>query len=149
MLVKAFADDYNLKFKPHQVEGPASPRDYLDWNARLRKHRLEQQNKKETHITSGHDVPELEWVQTSYVQPHVMANDLFLFDPKTNKYTVDKYVQGLYSVSYAVLAVLFTWHNNRCNRTFWYYRFHRRKWSLKTIEILHNYLCLLCSIDLA
>jgi hypothetical protein len=95
MLVKAFADDYDLKFRPHQVEGPTSPRDYLDWNARLRKYRLEQQTKKETHITSGHDVPELQWVQTSYVQPHVMANDLFLFDPKTNKYTVDKYVQGL------------------------------------------------------
>lgn len=96
MLVKAFADDYDLKFRPHQVEGPASPRDYLDWNARLRKYRLEQQTKKETHVaSSGHDVPELQWVQTSYVQPHVMANDLFLFDPKTNKYTVDKYVQGL------------------------------------------------------
>ncbi|CAO3640551.1 unnamed protein product [Mucor fragilis] len=95
MLVKAFADDFDLKFRPHQVEGPASPRDYLDWNARLRKHRLEQQSKEKASVASAHQVAELDWVKTSYVQPHVMANDLFLFDPKTNKYTVDKYVQDV------------------------------------------------------
>jgi iron(II)-dependent oxidoreductase len=61
MLVKAFSEDYQLKFRPHQVEGPASPRDYLDWNARLRKWRLEQQNnKKENCTTTGYDVPGLQ-----------------------------------------------------------------------------------------
>lgn len=61
MLVKAFAEDNQLKFRSHQVEGPASPRDYLDWNARLRKWRLEQQNdKKESHVTAGYDIPELQ-----------------------------------------------------------------------------------------
>lgn len=95
MLVKAFTEDYNLKFRPHQVEGPSSPRDYLDWNARLRKWRLEQHNKKETHATLGHDVPELEWVQKSYVQPHVMVNDKFLYNPKTNKYTVERFVKDI------------------------------------------------------
>ncbi|KAI9483584.1 MAG: C-type lectin protein [Benjaminiella poitrasii] len=95
MLVKTFSEKYELKFKSHQVEGPASPRDYLEWNSRLRKWRLEQLEKRESHSTSGYDVPKLQWVQTSYVQPHVMANDLFLFDPKTNKFTVDKYVNDL------------------------------------------------------
>ncbi|GAA5811625.1 hypothetical protein MFLAVUS_005065, partial [Mucor flavus] len=94
MLVKAFSEDYQLKFRPHQVEGPASPREYLDWNTRLRKWRLEQQQcKTETHSTTGYDVPGLQWAQTTYVQPHVMANDLFLFDPETNKYTVDRYLK--------------------------------------------------------
>lgn len=61
MLVKAFSEDYQLKFRPNQVEGPASPRDYLDWNARLRKWRLEQQNSaKETHTTTGYDIPGLQ-----------------------------------------------------------------------------------------
>lgn len=61
MLVKAFSEDYQLKFRPHQVEGPASPRDYLDWNTRLRKWRLEQQNNtKETHTTTGYDIPGLQ-----------------------------------------------------------------------------------------
>lgn len=61
MLVKAFSEDYQLKFRPHQVEGPASPREYLDWNTRLRKWRLEQQQcKTETHSTTGYDVPGLQ-----------------------------------------------------------------------------------------
>jgi hypothetical protein len=60
MLVKAYAKDYELKVKANEVEGPASPRDYLEWNARLRKWRLEQQNKKDTQATSAYDVPGLE-----------------------------------------------------------------------------------------
>jgi hypothetical protein len=61
MLVKAFSEDYNLKFRSHQVEGPASPRDYLDWNTRLRKWRLEQHEKKKAiQATPGHDVPSLQ-----------------------------------------------------------------------------------------
>jgi iron(II)-dependent oxidoreductase len=61
MLVKAFTEDYKLKFRPHQVEGPASPRDYLDWNTRMRKWRLEQQNnKKVNHTTNGYDIPGLQ-----------------------------------------------------------------------------------------
>ncbi|RCH83239.1 hypothetical protein CU098_007889, partial [Rhizopus stolonifer] len=90
---KAFSEDYQLKFKPHQVEGPASPRDYLDWLNSLRKWRLQQYEKEESHVTSALDVPELHWVQTSYVQPHVMVNDLYLYDPVTNKYTVDRYLK--------------------------------------------------------
>lgn len=67
MLVKAFSEDYQLKFRPHQVEGPASPREYLDWNTRLRKWRLEQQQcKTETHSTTGYDVPGLQVSLSSY-----------------------------------------------------------------------------------
>ncbi|KAI8887578.1 DUF323-domain-containing protein, partial [Backusella circina FSU 941] len=92
MLVKAFKEDYDLKFKGLQVEGPASPKDFLDWSARLKKWCREEQAKKEEHTTSGYDVSSLKWAQSSYIQPHVMAHDLFLFDPKTNKYTVDRYL---------------------------------------------------------
>ena len=70
MLVKAFSENYQLKFRSHQVEGPASPRDYLEWNARLRKWRLEQQAKKEQHcIESGHETPNLQ------VCNHIMSKN--------------------------------------------------------------------------
>jgi iron(II)-dependent oxidoreductase len=59
MLVKAFSEDYDLKFRPLQVEGPASPRDYMDWSNRLRKWRLEQLQKKGDIDTSGYDVADL------------------------------------------------------------------------------------------
>ncbi|KAI7900048.1 C-type lectin protein [Cokeromyces recurvatus] len=95
MLVKSFSGKYELKFRSHQVEGPASPRDYMEWISHLKKWRLEQHNKKENLTTSSYDISKLQWVQASYVQPHVMMNDLFLFDPKTNKFTVDKFVNDI------------------------------------------------------
>lgn len=96
MLVKAYQEDYQLKFRENQVEGPTSPRDYLEWNSRIRKWRLEQQAKRKEFSCSstGYDVPSLQWAQKSYVQPNVMLHDLFLFDPVTNKYTVDKFLKG-------------------------------------------------------
>lgn len=60
MLVKASARNYELKFKGDEVEGPASPREYLEWNASLKKWRLEQQNKKDTQTASAYDVSSLE-----------------------------------------------------------------------------------------
>jgi hypothetical protein len=64
MLVKAFFEDYDLKFRCQQIEGPASPRDYLDWNARLRKWRLEQLAKKGSNTTSTYDVS----LEVSFIQ---------------------------------------------------------------------------------
>lgn len=95
MLVKAFQEDYQLKFRNHQIEGPTSPRDYLEWNTRIRRWRIEQQ-KEVVHstTTSIYDNPSLQWVQKSYVQLNAMLHDLFLFDPVSNKYTVDKFLKG-------------------------------------------------------
>jgi gamma-glutamyl hercynylcysteine S-oxide synthase len=36
--------------------------------------------------------PELQWAQTSFMQPQAMMEDRFLFDPATGKYTVDRYL---------------------------------------------------------
>ncbi|KAI9279649.1 hypothetical protein BY458DRAFT_502379 [Sporodiniella umbellata] len=97
MLVKAYQEDYELKFKKHQIEGPASPRDHLEWSSRVRKWRLEQQAKrKELGGSSiGHDLSCLQWAQKSYVQHNVMLHDLYLFDPATNKYTVKKFLKDV------------------------------------------------------
>ncbi|KAG1465718.1 hypothetical protein G6F46_002811 [Rhizopus delemar] len=97
MLVKAFQEDYQLKFRNHQVEGPNSPREYLEWNTRIKKWRMEQQIKRKeiSHSSTGYDMPCLKWAQESYVQPNVMLHDLYLFDPVTNKYTVSKLLKDI------------------------------------------------------
>jgi hypothetical protein len=96
MLVKAFQEDYQLKFRNHQVEGPNSPHEYLEWNTRINKWCMEQQIKRKeiSHSSTGYDMPCLKWAQKSYVQPNVMLHDLFLFDPVTNKYTASKLLKG-------------------------------------------------------
>ncbi|KAI9033850.1 C-type lectin protein [Phycomyces nitens] len=94
MLIKPLTGEYNLKLRPHQIDGPSSPREFAHWNMAMRKWRREQCDKApKDDVTAGHDVPSLEWVKSSYVQPHVMAHDLFLYDYKTNQYTVDRFLK--------------------------------------------------------
>jgi len=39
--------------------------------------------------------PELLWTQTSFVQPQMMIQDRFFYDPATRQYTVDRYLADL------------------------------------------------------
>jgi len=44
---------------------------------------------------SQYDRPELKWTQTSFVQPQMMAHDLYFYDRATRRYTVDRYLDDL------------------------------------------------------
>jgi hypothetical protein len=51
-------------------------------------------------------VPELEWTQTSYIQPQIHPYDLFFYDPIALKFTVDKYLGDLRARYGGVDAIL-------------------------------------------
>jgi iron(II)-dependent oxidoreductase len=40
-------------------------------------------------------VPETAWTQSSYIQPQMMVQDRYFFDPVAGKYTVDRYLDDL------------------------------------------------------
>jgi formylglycine-generating enzyme required for sulfatase activity len=42
-----------------------------------------------------YEIPELRWTQTSFIQPQMMVQDRYFFDPATNRYTVDRYLDDL------------------------------------------------------
>src|SRR5579863_3706963 len=44
---------------------------------------------------SRYDEPALKWTQSSFIQPQMMAQDRYLFDPIAGKYTVDRYLDDL------------------------------------------------------
>lgn len=44
---------------------------------------------------SRYDNPALQWTQSSFMQPQMMAHDRYFFDPATGKYTVDRYLDDL------------------------------------------------------
>jgi gamma-glutamyl hercynylcysteine S-oxide synthase len=44
---------------------------------------------------SRYDLPELKWTQSSFIQPQMMVQDRFFYDPAAGKYTVDRYVDDL------------------------------------------------------
>ena len=44
---------------------------------------------------SQYDRPELKWTQSSYVQPQMMVEDRYFYDPVAHRYTVDRYLDDL------------------------------------------------------
>ena len=44
---------------------------------------------------SRYDEPALKWTQSSFIQPQMMVQDRYLFDPIAGKYTVDRYLDDL------------------------------------------------------
>ncbi len=44
---------------------------------------------------SRYDIPALRWTQSSFIQPQMMVQDRFFYDPDSNRYTVDRYLDDL------------------------------------------------------
>jgi len=42
-----------------------------------------------------YDLPALHWTQSSFIQPQMMVQDRYFYDPDTGKYTVDRYLDDL------------------------------------------------------
>src|SRR5271154_702331 len=44
---------------------------------------------------SRYDLPALKWTQSSFLQPQMMVQDRYFYDPIAGKYTVDRYLDDL------------------------------------------------------
>ncbi|MFZ0340668.1 MAG: SUMF1/EgtB/PvdO family nonheme iron enzyme [Terracidiphilus sp.] len=44
---------------------------------------------------SRYEAPALAWTQSSFIQPQMMAQDRYFYDPSTGRYTVDRYLDDL------------------------------------------------------
>ena len=54
----------------------------------------------ERRIRIGYDdarykMPALQWTQSSFIQPQMMVQDRYFYDPVAHKYTVDRYLDDL------------------------------------------------------
>ncbi|HVO62753.1 MAG TPA: SUMF1/EgtB/PvdO family nonheme iron enzyme [Terriglobales bacterium] len=55
---------------------------------------------------SRYDLPALQWTQSSFIQPQMMVEDRYFYDPVAGKYTVDRYLDDLEKRYGGVDAVL-------------------------------------------
>ena len=53
-----------------------------------------------------YDMPELSWTQSSFMQPQMMVQDRFFYDPVTGHYTVERYLEDLQKRYGGIDAVL-------------------------------------------
>ena len=77
-----------------QTAGPASPGAQAAWLQELK------QNRDATISKIGYkggvfDTPELQWTQTSYIQPQMHPYDNFFYDVDTHSYTVKRYLEDV------------------------------------------------------
>jgi formylglycine-generating enzyme required for sulfatase activity len=90
----AFAGPYSLVFNAEQVAGPDKPEDTAAWLAAVRQWRTDE-HAKIKYDPAAYQRPELAWAQRNPIQPQVMVEDRFLFDVRTGKYTVDRYLSDV------------------------------------------------------
>jgi iron(II)-dependent oxidoreductase len=86
-------------------DGERSCVDHEDWLSDITHWRAERR------IRIGYDgsryqIPSLQWTQSSFIQPQMMVEDRYFYDPVAGKYTVDRYLDDLQSRYGGIDAVL-------------------------------------------
>ena len=85
----------SARFKPLNTRAPpCSPHDYEVWLTDARRQRAERRIRVGLD-TSRYESQALQWAQSSFIQPQMMAHERFLYDPSTGRYTVDRYLDDV------------------------------------------------------
>jgi formylglycine-generating enzyme required for sulfatase activity len=100
----------DTKYRPQgeQIPGPPTPVDFASWLADVQNWRFEKW------IRAGYDGaeyarPEFKWTQRNFVQPQMMAEERFFYDPAARRYTVDRYLDDL-DKRYGGIDSVLIWH---------------------------------------
>jgi len=76
------------------LQKTCSPEDYKAWLDDISHWRMEARIRA-GYASREYDRPELRWTQSSFIQPQMMVEDRYFYDPESGKYTVDKYLDDL------------------------------------------------------
>jgi iron(II)-dependent oxidoreductase len=88
------AQETTLKLQHEQIAGPAGKSDFNSWFKEMIRWRGEKLAQLKYNGWE-YDRPELNWTQSSFVQPQMMVEDRFFYDPAARRYTVDRYCDDL------------------------------------------------------
>lgn len=103
-----YAQDPAVRVVGSHLEGPRNPSDFSTWIADMKRWRMEYL-KRIGYNGSEYDRPELKWTQSSFMQPQMMIEDRYFFDPAKGKYTVDRYLDDL-KKRYGGIDAVLVWH---------------------------------------
>lgn len=91
------------EWKPN--DGERSCVDHEDWLNDITHWRAERRIRI-GYNGSAYEIPSLQWTQSSFIQPQMMVQDRYFYDPVAGKYTVDRYLDDLQSRYGGIDAVL-------------------------------------------
>jgi gamma-glutamyl hercynylcysteine S-oxide synthase len=84
---------------------PCPPEEHQMWLRDIR-HWRDERRIRTGYDGARYDLGELKWTQTSFIQPQMMVQDRYFYDPVARKYTVDRYLEDLRSRYGGIDAVL-------------------------------------------
>ena len=92
--IPSMALETKLKMRRQDIPGPQTGSNASEWLADLKQYR-ELKLAEIKYNGAEYDRPELKWCQSAFVQPQMMVEDRYFYDPVAGKYTVDRYLDDL------------------------------------------------------
>jgi len=89
-----WAQDARYAPQGDQIPGPPTPVEFPTWLHDIRHWRAERLIRA-GYSGKEYDRPELAWSQRDFIQPQMMVEDRFFYNPGASKYTVDRYLDDL------------------------------------------------------
>ena len=89
-------------------QAPVSRSAWQAWLADLQHYRRERLIRAGYH-SEQYDRAELKWTQKAFIQPQMMIEDRYFYDPAAGKYTVDRYLDDL-EKRYGGIDAVLIWH---------------------------------------
>ncbi|MGA3236598.1 MAG: SUMF1/EgtB/PvdO family nonheme iron enzyme [Bryobacteraceae bacterium] len=102
------AQDVQYAPQNEQIPGPPTPAQFKSWLADIQHWRSERLIRI-GYIGAEYGRAELKWAQSSFMQPQMMIEDRYFYDPAAGKYTVDRYLDDL-EKRYGGIDSVLVWH---------------------------------------
>jgi formylglycine-generating enzyme required for sulfatase activity len=117
----AAAQDTQYPAKGEQIPAPECMNLHVAWDGPLQapcvadiherwlhdlQHWRSERRIRTTFDPSRYELPALRWTQSSFIQPQMMVQDRYFYDPVAGRYTVDRYLDDLDKRSGGIDAVL-------------------------------------------
>jgi formylglycine-generating enzyme required for sulfatase activity len=103
-----YGQDTKYRAEGEQIPGPAAPADQRSWLEDVRQWRREHLIRI-GYSGAEYDRPELKWTQRNFVQPQMMVEERYFYDPAAGRYTVDRYLDDL-DKRYGGIDSVLIWH---------------------------------------
>jgi len=96
------------EWNSHQAPKPCSKEESDAWLEDVRHWRMERRIRA-GYIDSEYERPELQWTQSSFIQPQMMIHDRYFFDRAKLSYTVNRYLDDA-QTRYGGIDSVLVWH---------------------------------------
>jgi gamma-glutamyl hercynylcysteine S-oxide synthase len=94
LIFSCLAQDTKVRSEQQQLAGPENPSGFPAWLADIR-HWREERLSRIGYQSREYERDEFKWTQRNFIQPQMMVEERYFYDPVAGKYTVERYLDDL------------------------------------------------------